>query len=178
MEPLVMGIDTNSRSLHFVTSQPVHQLKVRYAFLESGHPNIDLARAEIFRLAKEMFSFVPFGSHVFCEEPLALAKNPATTRLLCMSAGAIFAAFVASYRDATWHWVNPASWKKEVLGRGAPPVGQKHKPWIAATLDNMPEFQEWMKAVRGPVAASFEAQPDYRDAWCLMTYGTRVVQSL
>ncbi len=150
----------------------------RWGFVpETPGQDIDMARVDLFKYSRDFFRYVPFGSSVFCEEPLALAKNPQTTRLLCMAASAVWCGLVAIERDATWFWTNPATWKKAVLGKGAPPKGQKHKPWIEDTLLGDERFLEWLskdKRDRG----QFALNPDLYDAWCLMTYGAGVLDSL
>lgn len=182
----VVGVDTRSRTLHWVASES-HQLVNTsklpgfevvwpeiYGWLEEQpREEIEEARVRLFWYAQELFSVIPNGTHVFVEEPLALSKNGRTTRLLCLSAGAVWAAFHSLQPDAWFHWVDPATWKKQVLGRGAPPRGQRHKPWIRQRVmeddsDANRAFQQWST---GLTVEQFDLEPDLYDAWCLMHYG-------
>lgn len=177
MTRLVVGMDTKTRSFHWVSNMSLPGTYQVYG-LASSPPKVDveIARVELFRSARHLFAGLHPGTYVFCEEPLALSKNPQTTRLLCLAAGAIWSAFIQSNADATWVWTNPATWKKDVLGRGAPPRGEKHKPWIEDTLLGRRDFLEW--ADRLNARPTFAASPDFYDAWCLMRHGAGVVDSL
>lgn len=174
----VVGIDTRSRSFHWVSSIPLGPARRRWGFIEApADTDVEIARAKLYREAREFFRFVPYGSSVFCEEPLALRQNPNTTRLLCMAAAAVWCGLVATERSITWYWTNPATWKKAVLGKGAPPKGQKHKPWIEQELLANPEFLTWLDFDRRD-RGEFQLNPDLYDAWCLMAHGTAVLHSL
>lgn len=173
----IIGLDTRSKTFHWVSSIQLGSGNRRWGMSpEVKGEDVELARIRLFNDAREFFKLVPFGSHIFCEEPLALAKNPATTRILCMAAASVWCGLVATNRDATWYWTNPASWKKAVLGRGAPPKGQKHKPWIEEQLLMLPEFIEWLHFDRRDRGV-FQLEPDLYDAWCLMTHGSRLLES-
>lgn len=173
----VVGVDTRSRTMHWASSArlPLPVGDVGW-LVEDRSLHQELARVELFWYSHRVFKTLPAGAHVFCEEPLAL-KNGETTRLLCLAAGAVWSGFQMANPDATWYWVNPATWKKAVLGRGLPPRGEKHKPWIEQTLLADPVFLEWMQT-RPSTRGQFALQPDLYDAWCLMRYGTSVLKSL
>lgn len=173
----VVGLDTASNRMHWVASQKIDEDHYGWVVCNSGDP--DGARVQLFNYANGFFGFLPEGTHVFCEEPLSL-QNGKTTRLLGLAAGAIFGAFVASGVDAHWHWVDQSTWKKEVLGRGAPPKdfdppvpkAKRTKEWIRQTVRNNPGFLNSLNAI---VEADFANQLDLYDAWSLKTYGVRVL---
>lgn len=166
MRPIV-GLDTKTRAMHYLASDGVYML---YNSFTSSQDDHDLARAELFESAREVFSELN-PAHVFCEAPLAL-QNGKTTRLLCMAAAAVWCGFVASEVNGLWYWVDPATWKKDVLG-GAPPRGMKHKPWIRQRVLEM-----WPERIgTAALLAAFDREPDYFDAWCLLQYGRSVVHS-
>lgn len=176
---MILGLDTRSRATHAVASEPLDDGGSCYWWVVSTAEIQEMAWVDLFYACRDMFKWLPSGSHVFCEEPLALRQNPATTRVLCMTAGVVYAAFVASDVYATWYSVNPATWKKAVLGRGVPPQGQKHKPWIAGTLDQDEAFAAWVERQGWErTTGDLDAEPDLRDAWCLMRYGQSVLESL
>lgn len=108
-----MGLDTGSNRWHAVTSENVT--------IQSGPlkgkawENPDGRRQKLYSDAEAFFALLPAGSHIFCEEPLAL-KNGKTTRVLCLAAGAIWTAHLCF--DLFWYWVDVASWKKQVVGNG------------------------------------------------------------
>lgn len=178
MARLIVGLDTKSKAFHWVASDRLLDDigSSRFGWVSSDQGEEE-ARLRLFKHAEMLFHRLPEGSLIFCEEPLALAKNPATTRKLCMAAGAIQAGFFAANPDAWWFWVDPASWKKEILGRGAPPRGTKHKPWIREQLltgDASVLFRQWLIANGDAVA--FDQQPDLFDAWCLMRHGMVIAE--
>lgn len=164
--PQVIGIDTKSRAFHWYT---VGERVTGHDSFTSSQDDHDVARAEVYAAAKEMFTEIR-PAHIFCEAPLAL-QNGKTTRLLCMAAAAVFCGFIASDVDAVWYWVDPASWKRQVLG-GAPPRGEKHKPWIRRRC-----LEVWPDEMQGWLLERFDREPDYFDAWCLYQYGRQVVDS-
>ena len=159
-----MGVDTKSRAFHYVVGDYAYGSRV------SSQEDHDLARADLFREAKTLFERKT-PRHVFCEAPLAL-QNGKTTRLLCMAAAAVWCGFVASETDGFWYWVDPATWKREVLG-GAPPRGMKHKPWIRQR-----SLELWPHVLAGNTLEDFDREPDFFDARCLLVYGQQVVDSL
>lgn len=173
---MIVGLDTKTRAYHWTVDPGFGRVGARYGWCVREKLDPELARIDLFRAAKVFFGWLPSGSHVFCEEPLAL-QNGKTTRLLNLAAGAIWAAFVAADVDATWYWIDAAAWKKAVLGRGAPPKGQKHKPWIEESLLARPDFLEWQQVSGPDTRGDFMLQADLYDAWCLMQYGMQVVES-
>jgi hypothetical protein len=178
----VVGIDTASNRFHWVSTHPLNmgivddEEPMEYGWAKFAMGDIERARASLYWMAKRLFSDLPDGSAVMCEEPLALPKNPATTRKLCMAAAAVWCGFQAISPDATWYWVDPASWKKAILGRGMPPRGMKHKPWVEQEVQAHPGWQSWADYPQpnGYTARiDFVQEPDLYDAWCLKTYGVR-----
>lgn len=167
--PVVIGIDTRTRAFHWASGDGFGWSHGGFVSRQEDH---DVARAELFAFARRFFEDSADRVHVFCEAPLAL-KNGATTRLLCMAASAVFCGYIASEANGFWYWIDPSTWKKDVLGRGAPPKGQKHKPWIR---ERVLELWPHVIAVE-PVKSQFDLEPDLYDAWCLMRYGRRVVDS-
>jgi Holliday junction resolvasome RuvABC endonuclease subunit len=173
----VIGLDTASSRLHWVASQPLWSADAdalaepaAYGWCQCPKDDADGRRRELYEHARQFFRSLPErGACVFCEEPLALAKNGKTTRLLGLAAGAIWAAHL-DY-NVTWFWVDVASWKKSVVGRG-----NASKDDVAAFCLNDPGFrQEFMAGVGEPGVgpAVFVEQPDLYDAWCLKTYGVQ-----
>lgn len=194
MNEIVVGLDTASNRFHFVSNvqipdtaytfdEPVEPMHIGWTVLAGGKP--DDSRAVMYRNAKQLFEWLAEeGSksgrpvHVFCEEPLALAKNGKTTRLLGLAAGAIWAAHV-DY-SIFWWWIDQSTWKKNVLGRGAPNrqyySGQgADKRWIRDVVRDNPAWQQFVKD--GNYEWAFEDQHDLYDAWCLKVYGVRALRS-
>jgi hypothetical protein len=137
----------------------------------SAHEDQDVARAELFQMSAEFFEQED-KCHVFCEAPLAL-QNGATTRLLCMAAAAVFCGFVQAGSPGYFYWTDPSTWKKSVLGRGSPPGGGKHKPWIRERCHEL-----WPDVFNDELTREqFDFEPDLYDAWCLQVHGRRVVDS-
>lgn len=167
MKARILGIDTKSRAFHWVSS---YESGWDMGSFTSIHEDHDMARAEVFEYSRELFEESDEFDHVFCEAPLAL-QNGKTTRLLCMAAAAMWCGYVASGSTAIWYWVDPATWKRDVLG-GAPPRGMKHKPWIRQRC-----LELWPETITDEVLAQFDFEPDFFDAWCLMRYGRQVVDS-
>lgn len=172
----IIGMDTASNRFHWVATDPIGdgteiETIGYFGWYKTGQKE-DAARIELLHESHRFFQVLPEGAHIFCEEPLALPKNGATTRLLCMAAGTIWSMFVLASPNAYWHWVDPASWKKKVLGRGTPPErGMKHKVWIRNEVMQHPEFEP-------DFFDTFEDQTDLYDAWCLRRYGTMIVPTL
>lgn len=111
----IVGVDTASTRLHAVwTSAGVTDYPYKLNFSTSDS-NPDVRRIKIHQQAHGFFGMLPDGTHVFCEEPLAL-QNGKTTRLLGLAAGAVWAAHLEF--DLFWHWVDVATWKKDTVGRG------------------------------------------------------------
>ena len=178
MVPRVLGLDTDSHGFHWVASPhtfPESDMYVGSVVVKND--NVDLRRARFAFEAHELFTFhVQPGTHIFCEEPLAL-QNGKTTRLLGLAAGAIYGAFAISDLDATWHWVDSAHWKKQVLGRGTPPKEFEYTPkakrvkaWIREESMKLPGF-----VLDHAEDESFEQNWNLYDAFCIKTYGVRTV---
>ena len=179
---LVIGIDTKARSFHWVADHAMPEgygLKHQGTYGWTERPEseiVDVARASLYWDSDALFSALyaeteadPVDVHVFCEEPLAL-QNGKTTRILCLAAGAVWSGFVASQINATWYWVDPATWKKATLGKGAPPKGQKHKEWIEELTTPM------VRHTSNYRLPDFQAHPDLFDAFQLMRYGKQVLE--
>lgn len=112
MSLTVVGVDTAANRLHAVSS--AWTFTYSYGPIED-EPNPDVRRHDLFKAAKSLYALLEPGTHVFCEEPLAL-RNGKTTRLLALAAGAIWAAHLEY--DLFWHWADVAAWKKQVVGKG------------------------------------------------------------
>lgn len=157
----VIGLDTDSNGYSWVANFIFAE--DRYGWIQCKHKDANDRRNEYTRAAFSMFRSLPPGSHVFCEEPLSL-RNGKTNRILGLAAGAIYGAYVIANPDATWHWVDVAHWKKEVVGNG-----NANKERIRLFVRDHPRFQdEWMDHV---TEEDFEKKKDLYDAWCLMRYG-------
>jgi hypothetical protein len=73
--------------------------------------------------------------------------------------------------------VDVSSWKKDVLGRGAPPIGLKVKEWVREQVRANPAFQNRMR-VGDYDEKFFEEEPDLYDAWAIKTYGVRLLKQV
>lgn len=175
----VIGIDTKSFGIHWVSSFPLGTGDETYGWAnctfkdDDPRRQADLRRQQIFDYAHGMAAWVPSGTHVYCEEPLAL-QNGATTRLLGLAAGAVWAAFHVN-PVCHWHWVDVAAWKKLVLGRGNPPKDWSPEPkstrtkrWIEECVRNNALFQFQSNPV---MLEDFSKQSDLFDAWAIKRYG-------
>lgn len=143
---MIVGLDTASTRWHAVQSDGF------YLCINSEQSNVDRRRLELYTAARNYFKTLPPGTTIFAEEPLALAKNGKTTRLLGLAAGAIWAAYVDL--DLEWHWVDVAHWKKVVVGNG----------------------NASKEMIKDHVMESYRVvypQADYYDAHCLMIYGIK-----
>lgn len=172
---IVVGVDTNSYGFHWVASDEFEYGMFGWA---RGNGDADTRRLEAYRLAVDLFSALPHGSHVFCEEPLSL-KNGKTTRLLALAAGAVWSAFQQANRDSWWHWVDVATWKKTVLGQGYGNASkEKYQPVVRDRLKSFtiqtPEFQHRRRNLTGLLEASY-LETDLLDAWCIEEYGVGAV---
>jgi hypothetical protein len=163
-EQPIIGLDTSTKGFHWVATKPLYDGSgdgdaQTYGFCGMAGMDADERRQILFTTARQFFRSLPEGgAFVFCEEPLAL-QNGKTTRLLGLAAGAIWAAHLDF--DVTWFWVDVASWKKDVVGKG-----NASKEQIRAFCLANPAFQH------EPVHV-YEEQPDLYDAWCLKVYGVR-----
>lgn len=166
---LVVGLDHNAKSFHWVSTAPVRftgefEHDVDYGWAHAKDSNPDIRRLGLLRDAESLFSCLErtgkeghLAVHVFAEEPLAL-QNGKTTRLLALAAGAIWAAHTSF--SMWWHWVDVASWKKDVVGKGN------------ASKDDVREFCLNNTAFNNE-RRSFDDEPDLYDAWCLRAHGVR-----
>jgi hypothetical protein len=180
MVPPVLGLDTDSRGYHWVSSVPLYfgdddAQGATFGAVQASDDNPDIRRAVFTKYAAALFAQLPPKTHVFCEEPLAL-QNGKTTRTLGLAAGSIVGAFVLAAPDAWWHWVDSAHWKKEVLGRGTPPKDFDYSPkskrvkaWIRQETMKLAGFQLYHAGDRD----TFEENWNLYDAFCLKTYGVR-----
>ena len=169
MNNIVMGLDTASSRLHYFCTFPLagEGEGTQYGgFHAADKTSKDEQRQELYEMAHRLFGVLhETGSeehkkcHIFCEEPLAL-KNGKTTRLLALAAGAIWAANL-DY-NIWWHWVDVASWKKAIVGRG-----NASKEDVANYCWGNPAFQH---EVKDP-----HIDQDIYDAWCLKVYGVQFV---
>lgn len=185
-EPLVIGIDTKTRAFHWVASQSIPA--GRYGWV-SSEKDVELARHELFVGSARLLRGLALDQrevHVFCEEPLVL-QNGKTSRLLAMAAAAVQAGFFLAAEvnpNMWWYWVDAASWKRSVLGRGAPPqeyVGDtarsRVKDWIRDQVDAMSAFSAWRSEAQVDYD-TMRMERDLYDAWCLKAYGLRELAKL
>lgn len=186
---IVVGIDTNSFGFHAVSTEPIHMpgaedvgdqedAKSTYGWsLSTGDAPGRRLLAHL--IAYRFFCTLPVGTHVFIEEPLILPKNINTTRMLVMMGGILEAAFWRANPDAVLHWVDVASWRKAILGKGS---GKKEvlkelaKQHTLRSLEVTSRLQI-MRAVgeADAVFADYESQPDLYDAHCIRDYGVAVL---
>lgn len=149
----VAGMDTASNRLHAIWTTGTslaHPVELSVGPLKATNP--DVRRASLYDAASGYFSKLPNGTHVFCEEPLAL-RNGKTTRLLCLAAGAVWAAHLSF--DLYWHWVDVATWKKEAVGNG-----NADKPTV----------KEWCEKM-----GYFSDVEDLNDAFAINRYGAKAL---
>jgi len=177
----ILGIDTKSIGIHWMSNFPVgiDDSYYGWAVCKTQHNDLrrqaDLRRLSIFRHAGALANSCPRGTHVYCEEPLAL-QNGQTTRFLGLAAGAVWAAFHTLVHDIDWHWVDQSSWKKAVLGRGSRPRDwddggpktNREKRWIIEQVRSNALFQQQADAI---FQEDFDKQPDLYDAWAIRRYG-------
>lgn len=174
-----VGIDTSSSLFAAVLEQegPTGPIAVETFHAKSDNP--DLRRIELYRYAQSFFERLEKQGDVwvFCEEPLALAKNGKTTRLLGLAAGAIWAAHVAF--DITWMWVDAAAWKGRESG-----IGLADWKRAAGTRKDKAGVEAWGLAEAAyhglPIGVSLDMKktPDLYDAWAILQWGQRRRASL
>lgn len=170
--PLVVGLDSAANRWHMVANRLIsrgrgHQ---RFHTMQSGPlegkdwKDADARRQRLLEDAVSAFEWLPEGTHIFCEEPIA-GKNGKTTRLLGLAAGVLWAAAnipvlwpsgETKPRDLWWHWVDIAHWKKIVVGNG-----NADKDMIALHVQMQ--------------GRSYEEQ-DHYDADCLCQFGEQWLQ--
>lgn len=172
--PAVVGLDTASDRWHAITrptpgnkligvdtetchATPDYKKKAHVAYKDP-----DVRRAELANAFGVFLMWLPVGTHVFCEEPLAL-KNGKTTRLLALSAGSLWA-MAAVRGDLIWHWVDVSHWKRVIVGNG-----NANKDKIRASVLER-------KKMSKKLIAAYDAEPDYWDADCLADYGLQALQ--
>jgi Holliday junction resolvasome RuvABC endonuclease subunit len=125
---LVVGLDTGSNRLHMYSSDGGHQ----HVFIDTRKaPDPDERRTMLFRQARAIFKTLPRGTVIACEEPLSL-QNGKTTRILGLSAGAIWAAHVDC--DVFWTWVNVSTWKRDTVGKGNATKGEV-MDWVHTAMN-------------------------------------------
>lgn len=183
MSDLVVGLDTDSNGFHWVSTKtiPFNDRLEKYGWSVSKG-NVEVRRREMFVNARIFFkgaidSATVAGTdlHVFCEEPLAL-QNGKTTRVLCMAAGAVWAAFVVESilngetqpdgPETYWWWVDVAEWKARIVGRG-----NANKVQIRDYVRANPSWRQLYGN------ADFESNLNLYDAWCLQIFGSRAIVS-
>lgn len=165
---IVVGLDTASNRWHMVGVGDKSKLPIdaqtrratehEHKALKDKNP--DHRRNTLHSEAKKQFCRLtnvrtrPYQQiHIFCEEPLAL-RNGKTTRLLGLACGAIWAAHLEF--DLYWHWVDVASWKKDVIGKGNASKG---------------EIMTWSMAHGGHA----DWDEDHHDAFAIGTYGVELM---
>jgi Holliday junction resolvasome RuvABC endonuclease subunit len=149
---VIVGLDTASTRWHAVTLDG-DRLDTEWFQDDTG--NADQRRIMLYHSARLFFRRLPDGTHVFCEEPLAL-KNGRTTRQLALAAGAIWAAHMDL--DIWWHWVDVSTWKHQIIGNG-----NASKQMVALWLN------------RQHIAYPDQ---DFYDAHCLALYGRKALTAL
>lgn len=163
-----VGVDTSSFGFHWVSSRPIRvDDLMQFDHFKAKGP-VEERWVHIYRAARDFFAILPNNSHVWCEEPLALPKNGKTTRILGITAGVIFGAFVAASKltDSTWYWVDVASWKRAVIHNGS-----AKKDEVRRVVREQRDFNLLLNWHQDKSHDPFEDQPDLYDAWALMEYG-------
>lgn len=145
---VVAGLDTASDRLHLFCN---NGLTLSHTCPDKMEAND--RRHELYTQAKVIFSFLPRGALLVCEEPLAL-QNGKTTRLLGLAAGAIWAAHLDF--AVFWAWADVSAWKKSVIGNGNA---------------NKAAIQAWVTENMG---LKFD-QEDFYDAAAICRYGEQAV---
>lgn len=179
MVGLIIGIDTNASSYHWVA----YGVKgTTHGWWETDEANETIRRYDLIRsiitspvwrdVAKDQATEL----HIFIEEPLSL-QNGKTSRILAMSAAAVEAGFMLVLGGYI-HWVDNQTWKKEILGRATPPedfafepIRKRTKAWIAQSVFDMPEWQKDFRKYH----SNFSEQLDLYDAWAICEYGKRML---
>lgn len=156
--PAVVGMDTATNRVHCIGPRVGARKRIEQFVVKSSDSNPDVRRHALYKGVSQYFEELagvcPGPFHIFCEEPLSL-QNGKTTRLLGLTAGAIWAAHLPF--DCYWYWVNVATWKREIVGNGN------------ATKE---QIQEWVRS-RG---WDF-AEEDWFDAFCIRELGKRIVNA-
>jgi hypothetical protein len=172
---IIVGMDTNSYGFHTYATEPIigpgHEWsemdvpKMREGWAQSSAKDVQDRRKLTFVTALEWFKVLPSGTWVFIEEPLVLRTNPATTIKLCMQAGVIEAAALASKADIYITFVNLTTWRKAVLGVGSGPAA-KMKELAKRHVES-----GWPTSEIATLSALYEDQPDLYEAACICHYG-------
>lgn len=176
----VIGLDTKSLGLHWVSNFRIGIDDSTYGWVtcsqthEDPRRQADMRRCQIFHYAALLARSIPLGTKIYCEEPLAL-QNGATTRLLGLAAGAVWAAFEQNAHGVNWQWVDVSHWKKVVLGRGNPPKdfsltpkATRTKRWIRECVLDNALFQSEADPT---MIEDFDSQLDLYDAWAIRRFG-------
>lgn len=154
---MIVGLDTASSRWHAVEIVGPGEVRVASSGPLEGAAWADPDRRRLvlvreFALLMEEVRASDAVMHLYCEEPLAL-QNGKTTRLLCMAAGALWAAWAAAAPEGwTWCFVDVAHWKRRVIGKGN------------ATKD---DIRAWALADGCPDLK----QQDFFDAYAICRYG-------
>ena len=146
---MIVGLDTAANRLHAVLDNDatwsVGPLKGK-----DWDKVPDDRRAELTKQAKRFFESLPPGTHVFCEDNIAL-RNPKTNILLAKTTGAVWQA--AQDFDLFWHWVPISTWKMEVVGNGN------------ASKEDVKTHAELL--------GFYNDVEDFNDAFCIRQYGAQ-----
>jgi Holliday junction resolvasome RuvABC endonuclease subunit len=157
-----IGLDTASSRVHSVHQRYEDgEFKVldTWEFHAANKDSVDVRRSELYRSCVGYFDLLSLkspGCQVFCEEPIS-GRSGKTTRILCLAAGAIWAAHLDF--DLFWHWIDIAHWKKQVVGNGNA---------------KKPQIQEWSMKHGGKKAW----EEDHHDAHAIGVSGAKDVAAL
>lgn len=169
---MVVGIDTSSYGYHAFATEPFRQPHGHLGIWYDLRTGWFRAEGDAMERRKQIYwSFVVLfqelsgrEARVFVEEPLVLMKNTETTRKLVMIGGIIEAALHQEAPDLFFHWVDVATWRKAVLGKGS---GSKQ------AMKDMARVAVTEAAPAGFDQILFDTEPDLYDAACICEYGKR-----
>lgn len=173
--PAVVGLDTasdrwhavcrgtNGKPLSVVDGEAFHSTPDHRKKGNEAYKSADVRRAELANAFGAYLLWLPPGTHIFCEEPLAL-KNGKTTRILSLAAGSLWDRAAVVSDNLIWHWVDVAHWKRVIVGNG-----NANKTKIQ---DHVVENDKLTKKL----LALYGDQPDFFDAKCLLKYGLQALR--